>query len=108
MLIDVPVFIQIDAQDNRSDRPVGKCVLTMRFDPDAPDDPIKFCTQYPPKEDAVFWEDSGDLLISTFGNAEYKKLIAKAKANPFDYCSDAAEGERLQEIADAEREPSCA
>lgn len=110
MLIDVPFIIKIDCQhlqpkNQWADRPVAERVMTLRFDPDI-EGPLKFCGQYPPTKDSVFWEDTGDLLLSAIGNPEYRKLIARAKANPYDYCADAAEGERLQAIADAEREPA--
>lgn len=106
MLIDIPFLIYADAQDNGRARQdaIDKRVFTLRMDIDDPVGDIKACNHYPARPDAHWFDGEG--LFMAIGGQEYKKLVAKARANPVDYCSDAAEGERLQAEADANRERS--
>lgn len=105
MLVDIPFLIYADAQDNGRDRTdaVDKRVMTVRVEIDNPNSNANACSHYPPRPDA-HWFD-GEPLLMAIGGQEWKKLLARARANPVDYCADAAEGERLQAEMDAMRDP---
>jgi len=109
MIIDVPIVIYIDTETYLPHaQAVAKVAMTLRFDTDDTDEQMKFCTGYPPKPTSTFWDDSGDVFAMALGNNEYKKLIARARSNPYDYAANVTEEERnrLQEIADAAKEPN--
>lgn len=105
MIIEVPVYIAIDQRGRpRSNHsPAAERSLVIRFDTDDDSAPIEWARQYGTVL-GKFQPDTGDIFANAFSGHEWKRLIASAKANPVDYCADKAEGERLQEIADAARE----
>lgn len=111
MLIDVPVLIAFDVNEGMSfdyrklDRAVSRLTLTLRFDTDDPDKPIRYTGHYPPRDnDESQWSTDTDGVIA--GLMPYgceKKLIERARRNPADYCADPAEGDTLQEQVDEQR-----
>lgn len=110
MIIDVPVLIYIDAEDNgRQNTAASKRTFTMRLDVDKDDEPITYCNHYPPREGATFFKDGGDVFAMALGTDEYKRLVSRARANPYDYlCADVSEEERqaAQDKVDAEKDPT--
>lgn len=105
MIIHVPVYIAIDCGGKNIGgpyygRPSMEANFIIRFDTDDDSGPIEFAKRYGARTGA-FSPDTGDVFATAFDSDGYRKLIARVKANPVDYCADAGEGERLQEIADA-------
>lgn len=107
MIIDVPVYIAIDVVGRPDHRrsPLAEHNFVIRFDTDDDYTPISWAKMYGGKP-GTFYPDTGDVFSTAFDSNGYRKLVMRAKANPVDYCADATEGERLQEIADAARDAS--
>lgn len=107
MLVDIPCVLYIDTEQYLPHaQAVQKCALTLRFDTEDNGVPFRFCTHYPPKPDAKFWDDTGDVFTMALGTREYHRLIARARANPYDYAVGTEEERtRMQDAVDAAREP---
>ncbi len=101
MWIDIPVVIAFDSEQNG--RPLNHTrTFALRIDIDDDDAPCQFAYTYPGKE----WHtDKDGAIVGLLPHGAYEKIVKAARANPYDYCSDDAEGERLQALIDAEREP---
>jgi hypothetical protein len=108
MLIQIPVTIVFDCESthpvNRSGRGHAR-IFTLRYDTVDTAAPASYTTSYPPAANALWTEDRDGLLLDMMRSDMEAAIKAKATRHPTDYCSDTAEGERLQAALDAPTAP---
>lgn len=107
MKIDIPMMLCFDTQSLASPYHAPKHLVTFtwRIDKDDSNDFGECCIGYPPTA-ASHWFPGNSAGPAEFLTSRiWSRIQADAEKSPVDYASDPAEGERLQVIADAEREP---
>jgi len=107
--IDLPIAIIFDCQDHKSVhgfqvRNFIPRVCTIRFDSEKNDLPAELFSAYPPENAPGYPNsDNGDAVLAALSTDEYRRIVDRAKRNPFDYgVGTEAERETAQAAADAE------
>lgn len=107
MKIDLPITIIFDCQDFRSTsgyqtRNFIPHVCTLRFDSEDESAPVELFPVYPPEDRPSYPScEDGSGLLGLLHADQWRKLIARAKRNPFDYgVGTEAERTIMQEEAD--------
>ena len=106
MKIDIPMTLAFDCDRiDGFNRPKHTVTFTWRLDKDDTNDTGTFSMGYPPNEKSQWHRcgDSGPGEVMT--GRIWDAIKAAAERSPIDYASDLEEGERLQVIANANREP---
>ena len=111
MKIDLPITIIFDCQDFRSvqgfqTKNFIPCVCTLRFDSEDEDAPVELFASYPPEERPDYPScENGEGLLAVLTSEQFRKLVNRAKRNPYDY-GVGTEAERT--VAQAEADEAAA
>lgn len=105
MLIEIPVVIAFDCEQNG--RPLKHArTFALRIDIDDDDAPCQYALTYPTDAKTLWSPDTDGNIVGLLPHGAYEKIVKAARAEPYNYCADTVEGERLQAKIEAEREPA--